>query len=499
MLRTITKVGKGPSSTDAHKSASRESSAKNESLIFAKVTKSTTSKNNIVKSVEKREKPENAKKYTTKESEKLSSSSCKEEESLIKGRYDNRKEAIFIEENKNSQYSQEKIKQADKKNEVKTKEIKEDAGVIKKRFGDNIKIIRHMVSKEYYVKVSPEEKHKMNNIIKPESSKSKREKIDVLFEDKPKNRKEAAVKINIEQPSPVSSTTDLKRQKPENKKNAKTSQTSVTEKNKTAPSSPPSLVPDDVSSKKIDARYKVNYKKSNGTAENKIIERSLVEVQVKKQLVERKRTKPVVKKEISRIPVVQCPEEKIKTVVAQPAKRKSGSTTLSRSVSPRNTTAAAKIEVRPANDPVPSKIKKINSICKSKKDASTFATSSRRTTSEDIQDSKKKIAVSPLIKRKRSYTPDAVLNVAVEVDSIASTPDSKKVKVEVPVLSSDTAEYLSQLVELRQNICSLSYKLQRIVNVVKSSGIYEFSETTFDFDLITLDSETIRQLQQCFT
>ena len=76
----------------------------------------------------------------------------------------------------------------------------------------------------------------------------------------------------------------------------------------------------------------------------------------------------------------------------------------------------------------------------------------------------------------------------------------KKVKVELPELSLFTPEYLSQLVELQQKIGNLNDKeIQRIVDVVKSSGAYQISNTTFDFDLCALDSGTIRRIQQCLT
>ena len=514
MYRTPTKVEKGPASTDAQKSSRRVSSAKKKSLIVKKVTKSATSRSNIVKSDDKREKPEQVKKDKKKDNEKLSPTTSKEEQS--EGDDKNRKEG-----NEKSEPSKDESKQADKKKEVKTKQIQEDPEVIKKMFGDDTKIVRHLVSKEDNDKASREEMEKTNKIMKPESSKFKRDKMDYLFNEKPQNRKEAAFKIKIEQPSSASSTTNQipvsrtgKPQKRETKNNAETSTTSRPEKKKTAASAPPSLVPKDVSSKKIAARSKVNDKHSNGAAEKKIIDQSLVEVQAKQQPVKRKLTKPVAKKETSTIPA--APEESIKEVVVQrkwgssssPAtttvvpflslSSSSSSSDTSKRVSPRNATAAVKKETKPVN-PYPAQ-KKEKSICKIKEDGSTIATSSRRKTPEDGQNPKKKRTVTPLIKRKRTSTPDADLRVAVTVDSIASTTaDSKKVKVELPDLSLFTPEYLSQLVELHQKIGSLSDKLQRIMDVVKSSGIYEFSETTFDFDLCALDSETIRQIQQCLT
>ena len=153
--------------------------------------------------------------------------------------------------------------------------------------------------------------------------------------------------------------------------------------------------------------------------------------------------------------------------------------------------------------------KKEKSVYSSEEDANSrantaSAASNQRKTPEDRKETKEKRTPTPLInKRKRSSTPDADLNPAVTVDSMASTADSadsKKVKVELPDLSLFTPEYLSQLVELQQKIGSLNDKeIQRIVDVVKSSGVYQVSNTTFDFDLCALDSGTIRRIQQCLT
>ncbi len=109
-----------------------------------------------------------------------------------------------------------------------------------------------------------------------------------------------------------------------------------------------------------------------------------------------------------------------------------------------------------------------------------------------------KRTITPPIKRKRSSSPDP--DSVVTADTGGGDSDIKKVKVELPELSLFTPEYLSQLVELQQKIGSLNDKeIQRIVDVVKSSGAYQISNTTFDFDLCALDSGTIRRIQQCLT
>ena len=64
-----------------------------------------------------------------------------------------------------------------------------------------------------------------------------------------------------------------------------------------------------------------------------------------------------------------------------------------------------------------------------------------------------------------------------------------------------TPEYLSELVELQHKITNLNDKkeIQRIVDVVERSGSYNISSTSFDFDLCTLDTNTIRRIQQCLS
>ena len=80
----------------------------------------------------------------------------------------------------------------------------------------------------------------------------------------------------------------------------------------------------------------------------------------------------------------------------------------------------------------------------------------------------------------------------------------KKPKIEPAAAAATdlfTPDYLSQLVELQQKIANLNDKkeIQRIVNVVESSGSYQISSSTFDFDLCSLDSGTIRRIQQCLS
>lgn len=126
---------------------------------------------------------------------------------------------------------------------------------------------------------------------------------------------------------------------------------------------------------------------------------------------------------------------------------------------------------------------------------------------EEKKDTKReKRTLTPLMKRKQSSSPDpdvvqppATLSNQPAVDNLGGS-DSKKAKVELPDLALFTPEYLSQLVDLQKKIGSLNDKdIQRIVDVVKSTGAYQVSSTSFDFDLCDLDSVTIRRIQQCLT
>jgi hypothetical protein len=125
------------------------------------------------------------------------------------------------------------------------------------------------------------------------------------------------------------------------------------------------------------------------------------------------------------------------------------------------------------------------------------------TPTEDRKDKKDKRTPTPSqLKRKRSSSPDNTdSSPAPNSASAEIASDSKKIKVELTDLSLFTPEYLSQLVELQHKIANLNdiKELQRIVDVVESSGSYELSSKMFAFDLCTLDSTTIRRIQQCLT
>uniref|UniRef100_UPI00358E5677 protein AF-9-like isoform X6 n=1 Tax=Myxine glutinosa TaxID=7769 RepID=UPI00358E5677 len=72
---------------------------------------------------------------------------------------------------------------------------------------------------------------------------------------------------------------------------------------------------------------------------------------------------------------------------------------------------------------------------------------------------------------------------------------SKVDKIE-KALRNDKA-YLDELVELHRRLMSLRERhiLQQIVNLIKETGHFQITTTTFDFDLCMLDKTTVRKLQ----
>ncbi|XP_077988564.1 protein ENL-like [Glandiceps talaboti] len=62
-----------------------------------------------------------------------------------------------------------------------------------------------------------------------------------------------------------------------------------------------------------------------------------------------------------------------------------------------------------------------------------------------------------------------------------------------------TTDYLNELVELHSKLMSLKDKgyLQKVVDLIKETGSFEVTATTFDFDLCSLDKSTVKKLQQC--
>ncbi|XP_007567964.2 protein AF-9-like [Poecilia formosa] len=57
--------------------------------------------------------------------------------------------------------------------------------------------------------------------------------------------------------------------------------------------------------------------------------------------------------------------------------------------------------------------------------------------------------------------------------------------------------YLDELVELHKRLMTLreGHILQQIVNLIEETGHFHITNTTFDFDLCSLDRSTVRKLQ----
>ncbi|XP_070504117.1 protein ENL [Chironomus tepperi] len=63
-----------------------------------------------------------------------------------------------------------------------------------------------------------------------------------------------------------------------------------------------------------------------------------------------------------------------------------------------------------------------------------------------------------------------------------------------------TTEYLDELKDLKHKITTLKNNdhLQHVVRLIASTGCYEITKSTFDFDLVQLDKSTVQRLQEFF-
>lgn len=59
--------------------------------------------------------------------------------------------------------------------------------------------------------------------------------------------------------------------------------------------------------------------------------------------------------------------------------------------------------------------------------------------------------------------------------------------------------YTDELVEIHRRLMALRERnvLQQIVNLIEETGHFNVTNTTFDFDLFSLDESTVRKLQSC--
>ena len=63
-----------------------------------------------------------------------------------------------------------------------------------------------------------------------------------------------------------------------------------------------------------------------------------------------------------------------------------------------------------------------------------------------------------------------------------------------------TSDYMSELKDLQHKIMTLqdNNELQRVVEMIAATGLYEITSATFDFDLCALDRFTVKKLQEFF-
>ncbi|MEQ2274086.1 Protein AF-9, partial [Xenotaenia resolanae] len=93
-----------------------------------------------------------------------------------------------------------------------------------------------------------------------------------------------------------------------------------------------------------------------------------------------------------------------------------------------------------------------------------------------------------------------------EAPTLIKTTNNQILEVKSPVKHSkqDKNEntgcdkaYLDELVELHKRLMTLreGHILQQIVNLIEETGHFHITNTTFDFDLCSLDRSTVRKLQ----
>lgn len=104
---------------------------------------------------------------------------------------------------------------------------------------------------------------------------------------------------------------------------------------------------------------------------------------------------------------------------------------------------------------------------------------------------------------------------AKDQDLSISPPPKKGAKVDTEKSSNDshshnnnnvddgmklTNEYISELKELKQKITGLknNEEIQHVVKIIASTGCYEITKSSFDFDLIQLDRPTVQSLLEMF-
>ncbi|XP_028822917.1 protein AF-9 isoform X2 [Denticeps clupeoides] len=116
----------------------------------------------------------------------------------------------------------------------------------------------------------------------------------------------------------------------------------------------------------------------------------------------------------------------------------------------------------------------------------------RRVSLSDGSDSENSSASSPLPRNEPPPVLKSSNNQILEVKSPIKQSKQEKSKN----IDCDKA-YLDELVELHRRLMTLRERhiLQQIVNLIEETGHFHITNTTFDFDLCSLDKTTVRKLQ----
>ncbi|XP_068523031.1 protein AF-9 isoform X4 [Anas acuta] len=118
---------------------------------------------------------------------------------------------------------------------------------------------------------------------------------------------------------------------------------------------------------------------------------------------------------------------------------------------------------------------------------------SRRVSLSDGSDSDSSSASSPL---HREPAPPLLKTTNNQILEVKSPTKQNKSDKQIKNGDCDKA-YLDELVELHRRLMTLRERhvLQQIVNLIEETGHFHITNTTFDFDLCSLDKTTVRKLQ----
>ncbi|XP_057221521.1 protein AF-9 isoform X4 [Malurus melanocephalus] len=118
---------------------------------------------------------------------------------------------------------------------------------------------------------------------------------------------------------------------------------------------------------------------------------------------------------------------------------------------------------------------------------------SRRVSLSDGSDSDSSSASSP---RRHEPAPPVLKTSNSQILEVKSPIKQNKTDKQMKNGDCDKA-YLDELVELHRRLMTLRERhvLQQIVNLIEETGHFHITNTTFDFDLCSLDKTTVRKLQ----